>query len=66
MSNYQYEDYLPDGLELVIIDQDSHSVMAAQANQTETIEFCFSGELEESFAVEIALLDQFVVEKFKI
>lgn len=66
VSNYQYEDYLPEGLELVIIDQASHSVMSAQANQTETIEFCFSGELEESFAIEIALRDQYVVEQFKI
>jgi hypothetical protein len=66
VSNYQAEDYLPEGLELVIVDQASHSVMTAQANQTETIEFCFSGELEENFAVEIALEEQFVVEHFTI
>lgn len=66
VSNYQDEGYLPEGLELVIVDQASHSVMTAQANQTETIEFCFSGELEEDFAVEIALEEQFVVEHFTI
>jgi Protein of unknown function (DUF1822) len=73
VSNYLGDDlgdhgdnYLPEGLELVIVDQASHSVMAAQANQTETIEFCFSGELEENFAVEIALQEQFVVEHFTI
>ncbi|MGL5834043.1 MAG: DUF1822 family protein [Waterburya sp.] len=66
VSNYQDEHYLPEGLELVIVDQASHSVMTAQANQTETIEFCFSGELEENFAVEIALEEQFVVEHFTI
>lgn len=66
VSNYQDEHYLPEGLELVIVDQASHSVMTAQANQTQTIEFCFSGELEENFAVEIALEEQFVVEHFTI
>lgn len=66
VSNYQDEHYLPEGLELVIVDQASHSVMTAQANQTETIEFCFSGELQERFAVEIALEEQFVVEQFTI
>jgi flagellar biosynthesis/type III secretory pathway chaperone len=66
VSNYQAEHYLPEGLELVIVDQASHSVMTAQANQTETIEFCFSGELKENFAVEIALEEQFVVEHFTI
>jgi flagellar biosynthesis/type III secretory pathway chaperone len=66
VSNYQDEHYLPEGLELVIVDQASHSVMTAQANQTETIEFCFSGELQENFAVEIALEEQFVVEHFTI
>jgi Protein of unknown function (DUF1822) len=66
VSNYQNEHYLPEGLELVIVDQASHSVMTAQANQTETIEFCFSGERQENFAVEIALEEQFVVEHFTI
>jgi hypothetical protein len=66
VSNYQDEHYLPEGLELVIVDQASHSVMTAQANQTETIEFCFSGELQENFAVEIALEEHFVEEHFTI
>ena len=66
VSNYQYDHYLPEGLELVIVDRHSHSVMLAQANETETIEFCFSGELQENFAVEISLDDEFVVENFTI
>ncbi|MEO1671372.1 MAG: DUF1822 family protein [Cyanobacteria bacterium J06631_2] len=66
VSNYKYDCYLPEGLELVIIDRHSHSVMVAQANEMETIEFCFSGELEENFAVEISLNDEFVVENFTI
>ncbi|MEM6614206.1 MAG: DUF1822 family protein, partial [Cyanobacteria bacterium P01_C01_bin.72] len=66
VSNYQYDCYLPEGLELVIVDRHSQSVMIAQANETETIEFCFSGELQENFAVEISLDDEFVVENFTI
>ena len=66
VSNYQYNKYLPEGLELVIVDRASIPVMIAQANQTETIEFCFSGELEENFSVEISLDEHFVVENFII
>ncbi|MEO1340600.1 MAG: DUF1822 family protein [Cyanobacteria bacterium J06635_13] len=66
VSNYQYEHHLPEGLELVIVDRYGHPVMIAQANETETIEFCFSGEIQENFAVEIALDDWFVVENFTI
>jgi len=64
--NYQCDRYLPEGLELVIVDRQSHPVMIAQANQTETIEFCFSGELQESFAVEIWLQEQLIIENFVI
>jgi len=66
VSNYQCGQYLPEGLELVIVDCQSHPVMIAQANQTETVEFCFSGELQEKFTVEISLESQLVVEKFAI
>lgn len=66
VSNYQYDRYLPEGLEVVIVDRQSHPVMIAQANQTETIEFCFSGELQENFTVEISLQEQLVVENFII
>lgn len=64
--NYQYDRYLPEGLELVIVDRQNHPVMIAQANQTETIEFCFSGELQEKFTVEIFLDEQLIVENFTI
>ena len=66
VSNYQCGQYLPEGLELMIVDSRSHPVMIAQANQTETIEFCFSGKLQEKFAVEISLADLTIVEKFTI
>jgi hypothetical protein len=64
--NHQFNNYLPEGLELVIVDQTNRPVMIAQANQTETIEFCFGGKLGENFSVEISLDEQFKVENFMI
>ena len=66
VSNYQPNEYLPEGLELVIVDRASIPVMIAQANQTQTIEFCFSGERKEQFSVEISWDEYFIVEKFTI
>ncbi len=40
--------------------------MIAQAQQTETIEFYFSGKLGESFSVELSLDEQIKVESFII
>ena len=57
---------LPEGLELVILDEVMRPVMIAQANQTETIEFCFSGKLRESFSVELSLDENIKVESFII
>lgn len=64
--NHQYDNYLPEGLELVIVDQINRPVMVAQAKETEMIEFCFSGELGEKFSVEVSLDNQFEVENFII
>ena len=64
--NSQLQNYLPEGLELIILDRDGRPVMIAQANETETIEFCFSGKLGESFSVELALEEQIKVERFII
>lgn len=64
--NYEQDNYLPEGLELVITDHTNRPVMNAQANKTKTIEFCFSGELEENFSVEIYFDKQFKVENFII
>lgn len=64
--NQKYDSYLPEGLELVIVDQTNRPVMFAQASETETIEFFFSGELEEKFSVEVSLDEQFEVEHFII
>ena len=64
--NQQYDNYLPEGLELVIVDQINRPVMIAQASETETIEFFFSGELGEKFSVEVSLDEQCEVERFII
>ncbi len=56
--------YLPQGLELIILDLNKKPIMQAQANNTETIEFCFSGELGEYFAIEVSLDDYIKVESF--
>ena len=64
--NHEYNHYLPDGLELVIVDQIDGPVMVAQASEMETIEFVFSGELGEKFSVEISLDQEYRVENFTI
>lgn len=64
--NSQFDNFLPPGLELAILDRDSHPVMVAQANQTKTIEFCFSGNLGESFSVEMAIGEKIQIESFII
>lgn len=60
-NNYRY---LPQGLEVVVLDTTKKPIMKAQANDTETIEFCFSGELGEHFAIEVSLDNYIKVEKF--
>lgn len=62
----QLQNYLPEGLEVIIYDLAHRPVMIAQANETETIEFCFSGRLEERFDIEFALDEQIRVESFII
>ena len=58
--------YLPQGLELLILDETKKPMMFAQANDTETIEFCFSGELGEYFDIEVSLDDYIKRETFVI
>ena len=58
--------FLPEGLEVVILDEVMHPVMVAQANQTKTIEFCLNGKLSESFSVELSLDENTKVESFII
>ena len=64
--NSQAGYFLPKGLEIIIMDKDNCPVMIAQANKTETIEFCFSGRLGEKFSIELAFDEEIIVEKFVI
>ena len=64
--NSQTSQFLPKGLETIILDKDSFPVMIAQASETETIEFCFSGKLGEFFSIELALDEEIIVESFII
>lgn len=64
--NSQAEHRLPEGLEVIIYDTSDHPVMIAQASETETIEFCFSGKLGERFNIEVALDEHSQIENFII
>ncbi len=64
--NSETNKFLPKGLEMIIMDRDSYPIMVAQANDTETIEFCFSGNLGEYFSIELALDEEIIVESFII
>lgn len=58
--------YLPQGLELVVLDEAKKPIMCAQANDAETIEFCFSAKLGEHFAIEASLDNYIKIENFVI
>ncbi|HHP7230996.1 MAG TPA: DUF1822 family protein [Xenococcaceae cyanobacterium] len=60
------DNYLPKGLEIFILDEQQQSVMHAQANDTKTIEFRFSGASEETFGIKICLAQQTQIETFTI
>ena len=64
--NANSHNFLPQGLELIVLDRDSFPVMIAQTNKTETIEFCFSGTLGECFSIEMTLDEQIKTESFII
>jgi Protein of unknown function (DUF1822) len=64
--NNQIHDYLPNGLELLILDEVQHPAMIAQANEVTTMEFYFNGKLGESFSIEMSLDENIKVESFII
>lgn len=57
---------LPEDLQLVILNASGEPVMQAQANNTESLQFQFSGELGEQFSVCMILGDVSVTEAFVI
>jgi hypothetical protein len=64
--NNQTLDYLPNGLELIVLDEIQYPIMVAHAKEVTTIEFYFTGKLGESFSVEMSLDEQIQVESFII
>jgi hypothetical protein len=58
--------YLPQDLQLMVLDEKGEAVMQAQARSTKNIQLKFSGELGESFGVKVAWGNVSVTEAFVI
>lgn len=59
--------YLPQGLEIMILDEKQKPVLQAKANKiNENIEFLFSGKPGETFSIKALLKDNKIVETFII
>ncbi|ELS03241.1 Protein of unknown function (DUF1822) [Xenococcus sp. PCC 7305] len=59
--------YLPQGLEIMILDDSQRSVLQATArNNNENIEFLFSGQSGEFFSIKASLNESHIVETFVI
>ena len=59
--------YLPQGLQIMILDEMKKPVLQAETNQVnEKIEFLFSGKSGEIFSIEASLQDHKIVETFII
>jgi hypothetical protein len=60
------QSYLPQDLQLMVLDENGEAVMQAQARSTKTIQLKFSGESGERFSVRVALGDVSVTEGFVV
>lgn len=58
--------YLPEDLQLMVLDEKGETVMQAQARSTKNIQLKFSGESGERFGVKVALGDVSITEPFLI
>lgn len=58
--------YLPPELQVMILNERGKSVLQAEAGNSESIEFQFSGEPGESFSVKVSLGDFSITEEFLI
>jgi hypothetical protein len=56
--------YLPLELQVMVLDEQGKSVLQAEAGNSESIEFQFSGEPGESFSVKVALGNFSITEEF--
>lgn len=58
--------YLPQHLQLVVLDEEGEAVMQAVAKSAKTIQLNFSGEPDERFAIQVALGDFSHTEVFQL
>jgi Protein of unknown function (DUF1822) len=58
--------FLPQGLQVMVLDEREVAVMQAEANNTETVEFKFSGEPGEYFCVKLVWEGTYSTEAFLI
>jgi hypothetical protein len=58
--------YLPRELQVVILNEQGKAVLHAEAENSEGLEFQFSGELGESFSVKVTLGDFSITQEFLI
>jgi hypothetical protein len=58
--------YLPQNLQLLLLDENGETVMQAEARSTKNIQLKFSGESGEIFSVKVALGDLSIIETFVI
>lgn len=58
--------YLPQDLQLMVLDEAGAAVMQAEARSTKNIQLKFSGETGEEFSIKVALGDTSVTEAFLI
>ncbi|MBD1869009.1 DUF1822 family protein [Cyanobacteria bacterium FACHB-471] len=60
------EIYLPRSLHVSIIDEAGKTILQAEGNNSEGLEFQFTGELGERFSVEVSLQEHHIIETFEI
>lgn len=60
------QSYLPSSLQLVVMDEEQIPVLQAEGRQSEGLEFQFSAEVGENFAVQISLNQAILTEVFAI
>ena len=63
---FEPQAYLPQALQLVVMDEKGKPVLQAEGSNSEGLEFQFSGERGERFSVKVALEDRHVIEDFQI
>lgn len=60
------EVYLPRSLHVAVIDEGGETILQAAGNNSEGLEFQFTGEPGEQFSVKVSLQERHIVETFEI